>query len=120
MNTSQLTNSSFEDLVHASFGESISNILGPQTWKAIRFYFDVRLMANEPEIFAGLVERLFGKSAKPLENVIIETLFGKMGTKIEKRDEVSFQALIRIAKAKFLASFSGITRPPVPNIVNRR
>ena len=120
MNTSQLTNPSFEDLVHASFGESVSNMLGPQTWKAIQFYFDIRLMANEPEIFAGLLERLFGKSAKPLENMITETLFAKMGATGEKREGVSFQALIRIAKAKFLASLSSITRTPIPNIVNRR
>ena len=58
-------------------------------------------LANEPEVFASVLERLLGKTAKVLEKDIAETLFERVGATIEKRKGYSFQALIRIAKAKF-------------------
>ena len=97
----------FEELVHSCFSESVSNMLGPETCRAISFYFDIRLLANEPEIFAGVLERIFGASAKGLERMITDTLCARVGAKMEKREGYSFQSLIRIARAKFLASVSG-------------
>ncbi len=119
MSTSKPRASNFEELVQSSFNDSVSDMLGPQTWKAISFYFDTALLANEPEIFAGVLERLFGKTAKILENSIVETLFARVGANIEKRDGYSFQALIRMAKAKFLA-VSGLTANRGFGLVNRR
>jgi hypothetical protein len=112
LSASQLNPSSFEELVQSSFSDSVSDILGKETWKAISFYFDISLLANEPEIFASVLERLLGKTAKVLEKAITETLFARVGATIEKREGYSFQTLIRIAKAKFLASVSGLNRNP--------
>ena len=107
---SQFKDSTFEDLVQSSFSENVSNMLGKETWKAISFYFDISLLANEPEIFASVLERLLGKTAKVLEKAIAETLLARVGATIQKREGYSFQALIRIAKAKFLAPVSGLSR----------
>ncbi len=112
--------SSFEDIVGSCFSDSVSNMMGLQTWRAIRFYFDTSLLANEPEIFAGVLERLFGKTAKVLEKMILEALFLRVGATVEKREGYSFQALIRIAKARFLASVSSLTRKTAMGYVNRR
>jgi hypothetical protein len=112
LSTSQFNSSGFEELVQSTFSDSVSNMLGKETWKAISFYFDIPLLANEPEIFASVLERLFGKTAKALEKAITETLFARVGATFEKREGYSFQALIRIAKAQFLASVSGLTRNP--------
>jgi len=112
LSVSQLNASSFEDLVQSAFSDSVSNMLGKETWKAISFYFDISLLANEPEIFASVLERLLGKTAKVLEKAISEALFVRVGASIEKREGYSFQALIRIANAKFLASVSGLKRNP--------
>ncbi len=87
-------------------------MLGQETWKAISFYFDVSILANEPEIFAGVLERIFGGTAKALEKIISETLIAKVGASIEKREGYSFHSLIMIAKAKFLSSVSSMTRSP--------
>ena len=95
-------------------------MLGPETWKAIKFYFDIPLLSNEPEVFASVLERLFGKTANVLEKAITETLFARVGATVEKREGYSFQALIRIAKAKFLASVSGFTRNTALGYPQRR
>ena len=112
MSTAQLNSSSFEDLVKATFSDSVSNMLGKETWRAISFYFDTSLLANEPEIFASVLERLLGKTAKVLEKDITESLFARVGATIDKRESYSFQTLIRIAKAKFLASVPGLKKNP--------
>src|SRR3989442_6953494 len=67
LSVSQLNASSFEDLVQSAFSDSVSNMLGKETWKAISFYFDISLLANEPDIFAIVLERLLGRTAKVLE-----------------------------------------------------
>ena len=85
-------------------------MLGQETCRAVSFYFDTSLLANEPEIFAGVLERLFGDTAKSLEKMISETLIAKVGANLQKREGYSFHALIRIAKAKFLSSFPRVTR----------
>ena len=107
------TGSRFEDLVQSCFSESVSDLLGSETWRAVSFYFDIKLLANEPEIFAGVLERIFGGTAKGLEKMITDSLFARVGATMEKREGYSFQALVRIAKAKFLASVSGMTMTPV-------
>ena len=88
-------------------------MLGQETCRAVSFYFDISLLATEPEIFAGVLERLFGDTAKSLEKLISETLIAKVGANLEKREGYSFHILIRIAKAKFLSSLPIVTRSSV-------
>ncbi len=96
----------FEELVRSSFSETVSSVLGQETCKAVSFYFDISLLAKEPEIFAGLLERLFGRTAEVLEKMMSEKLIAKVGVKLERREGADFHTLIRIARAKFLSSLS--------------
>ncbi len=87
-------------------------MLGQETWRAISFYFDIPLLANEPEIFAGVMERLFGETAKVMEKMMAEKLISKVGVTLERQEGYSFHILVRIAKAKFLSSASDVTGSP--------
>ena len=89
----------------------MSRMLGGEVWKAISFYFDVKLVAREPQTFATVLDKLFGASSKVLQRVIGETLISKLGSQVDKRKEREFQDWIQIAKAKFSSATSLAFKP---------
>ncbi len=57
---------SFDDMVSQSVTETMSKILGEDTWKAVNFFFDTKAAAREPEAFAALLDKMFGLTSKVL------------------------------------------------------
>ncbi len=92
---------SFDDLVSQSVTETLSKILGADTWKAINFFFDTRTAAHEPEAFAAVLDKMFGLTSKVLQKKIAETLLDKVGAAPRASDSFNFRQLLRLAKARF-------------------
>ena len=99
---------SFDDLVSQSVTETMSKILGTDTWKAINFFFDMKTIAREPEVFAALLGKVFGSTSKVLEKKIGETVLGKVGAVQQVQGNLDFRQILRLAKAKF-------PRQPLPD-----
>jgi len=91
-------------LVSDSVTETMSKILGTDTWKAINFFFDVKGIAREPESFATLLDKLFGYTSNVLQKKIGETLLGKVGAPQQSSSGLDFRQILRLAKAKFPSS----------------
>lgn len=96
-----MTSSSFDDLVSSSVSESISRILGADTWRAINFYFDIGTVARDPERFTGVLDRMFGSTSKVLQKMISDTLLRKVGAGEPRSNAQGFLGILRLAKAKF-------------------
>jgi len=92
---------SFDDLVSESVAETMSKILGPETWKAINFFFDTRTASRESEAFAKLLDKMFGLTSKVLRKKIAESLLGKVGAVQQTSSSLDFRQILRLAKAKF-------------------
>src|SRR5712692_7458353 len=92
---------SFDDLVSQSVKETMSKILGADTWKAINFFFDTKTAAHEPEAFASLLDKMFGLTSKVLQKKIAESLLSKVGAAPRASDGFDFRQVLRLAKAKF-------------------
>ena len=101
---------SFDDLVQTTVKEAMSRMLGPEVWKAMSFYFDVKTVTREPKSFDTLMSRLFGVSSKVLQQIIGETLLSKVGSSPERVKGREFQDWITMARAKFSAA-TNITLP---------
>lgn len=99
-----MTINSFEDLVAVSAEEAMSKMLGRDVWKSVTFYFEAGKLANQPENFANLMTKLFGSTAKVLQNMIVETIISKLGATMEPRKDREFKDWIQIARAKFQTS----------------
>jgi len=92
---------SFDELVSQSVTETMSKILGTDTWKAINFFFDMKIIAREPEQFAALLDKVFGYTSIVLQKKIGETLLGKVGAPQQTSSNFDFRQMLRFAKAKF-------------------
>jgi len=95
---------SFDELVSQSVTETMSKILGTDTWKAINFFFDMKIIAREPEQFAALLDKVFGYTSIVLQKKIGETLLGKVGATQQTSSNFDFRQILRLAKAKFPGS----------------
>jgi hypothetical protein len=91
---------SFDDLVSQSVGEAMSKILGPTTWKSVTFFFDTKTAARKPEVFAGMLDKIFGLTSKVLQKEIAETILSKVGT-VPPSSTWDLHQIMRLAKAKF-------------------
>ncbi len=105
-----MTRPGFDDLVRTSVQEAMSRMLGGEVWKAISFYFDVRTLTKEPQVFEKLMNNLLGASSKDLQQTIGETLLSKVGSGSEKARGQGLQDLIQMARARFL-SMTNLTAP---------
>ena len=92
---------SFDEVVSQSVSETMSKILGADTWKAINFFFDMKTIAREPEQFAALLDKVFGYTSIVLQKKIGETLLGKVGAVQQTSSNFDFRQILRLAKAKF-------------------
>jgi hypothetical protein len=92
---------SFDEVVSQSVSETMSKILGTDTWKAINFFFDMNTIAREPEQFAALLDKVFGYTSIVLQKKIGETLLGKVGAVQQTSSNFDFRQILRLAKAKF-------------------
>jgi hypothetical protein len=92
---------SFDEVVGQSVSETMSKILGADTWKAINFFFDMKTIAREPEEFAALLTKVFGSTSSVLEKKIGETILGKVGAVQQTSSSLDFRQILRLAKAKF-------------------
>jgi hypothetical protein len=92
---------SFDEVVGQSVSETMSKILGADTWKAINFFFDMKTIAREPEEFAALLTKVFGSTSTVLERKIGETILGKVGAVQQSSSTLDFRQILRVAKAKF-------------------
>jgi len=101
---------SFDELVSESVTETLSRILGGDTWKAINFFFDMKTIAREPEDFAALLAKVFGATSNILQKKIGEAILGKVGAVQQASSSLDFRQIIRLAKAKF-------PRQPIPDQV---
>jgi hypothetical protein len=99
---------SFDEVVGQSVSETLSKILGADTWKAINFFFDIKTIAREPEEFAALLTKVFGSTSNVLEKKIGETILGKVGAVQQTSSSLDFRQILRLAKAKF-------PRQPLPD-----
>lgn len=100
---------SFDDLVSQSVTETMSKILGTDTWKAINFFFDMKAIVREPEEFSALLTKIFGATSGVLQKKIGETLLGKVGAvQQQTSSSLDFRQILRLAKAKF-------PRQPLPD-----
>ena len=99
-----MTQDSFEQMVQASVGQTMSKTLGPDVWKAIAFFFDLKTAANNPEAFGKVLDRLFGATSKVLKQVIGQTLLTRVNAQTDSRKDREFPELIQIARAKFFSS----------------
>jgi hypothetical protein len=99
---------SFDDLVGQSVTETMSKILGTDTWKAINFFFDMKAISREPEEFAALLSKVFGSTSNVLEKKIGESILGKVGAVQQTSSKLDFRQILRLAKAKF-------PRQPIPD-----
>ena len=88
-------------MVSQSVTETMSKILGSETWKAINFFFDMKTIAREPETFAALLDKVFGYTSVVLQKKIGETLLGKVGAVQQTSSNFDFRQVLRLAKAKF-------------------
>ncbi len=93
--------SSFDDLVSQSVIETMSKILGTETWKAINFFFDMKTIVREPETFAALLDKVFGYTSIVLQKKIGETLLSKVGATQQTSSTFDFRQILRLAKTKF-------------------
>ena len=91
----------FDELVSQSVTETMSKILGTDTWRAINFFFDMKIIAREPEQFAALLDKVFGYTSIVLQKKIGETLLGKVGASQRTSSNFDFRQILRLAKAKF-------------------
>ncbi len=96
-----MTTSPFDALVARAVNESMSKILGPNTWKAVNFYFDTRIVAREPEKFTRVLDRLFGSTSKVLQKEIAETLFRKIGSPEPGVSQRDFRSILKIVRVRF-------------------
>jgi hypothetical protein len=96
-----MKSSNFDDLVSQSVAEAMSEILGTSTWKAINFFFDTKTAARKPEVFAALLDKMFGLTSKVLQRKIGEILFGKVGSTQQTSNNLDFRQMLRLAKARF-------------------
>ena len=99
---------SFDELVSESVTETMSKILGGDTWKAINFFFDLKTIAREPEDFAALLAKVFGATSNVLQKKIGEAILGKVGAVQQTVGSLDFRQILRLAKAKF-------PRQPLPD-----
>ena len=96
-----MNTTSFDDLVSQSVVETMSKILGADTWKAINFFFDMKNIVREPETFAALLDKVFGYTSIVLQKKIGETLLGKVGATQQTSSNFDLRQILRLAKAKF-------------------
>jgi len=99
-----MTQDSFEAIVQASVGQTMSKTLGAEVWKAITFYFDLKSAANDPEGFGKVLDKLFGGTSKVLKQVIGQTLVTRVDGQVDSQKDREFPEWIQIARAKFLSS----------------
>lgn len=92
---------SFDELVSQSVTETMSKILGTDTWKAINFFFDMKAITREPEDFAALLAKVFGATSDVLQKKIGEAILGKVGVVQQTSSSLDFRQILRLAKAKF-------------------
>ena len=90
----------FDDLVNLSVDEAMSKILGPITWKSVTFFFDTKTAARKPEVFAALLDKIFGLTSKVLQMEIAKTLLNKVGAP-QPSATLDFRQIMRLAKARF-------------------
>src|SRR2546428_6374528 len=92
---------SFDDLVGQSVAETLSKILGTDTWKAINFFFDVNGIAREPETFAAVLDKFFGFTSNVLQRRIGGTLLARGGAVQQTLNSLKLRPILRLAKTKF-------------------
>ena len=92
---------SFDELVSQSVTETMSKILGTDTWKAINFFFDMKTIVREPEDFAALLTKVFGATSSVLQKKIGEAILGRVGVVQQASSSLDFRQILRLAKAKF-------------------
>jgi hypothetical protein len=92
---------SFDELVSQPVIETMSKILGIETWKAINFFFDMKTIVREPETFAALLDKVLGYTSIVLQKKIGETLLGKVGAVQQPSSNFDFRQILRLAKTKF-------------------
>ena len=95
---------SFDSVVSSVVSESMSKILGPNTWKAINFYFDTQAIAKAPDAFTKVLDRLFGSTSKVLQKAIVETLLQKLGAPQDQASAQDFRSILRMARIRFAGS----------------
>jgi hypothetical protein len=93
--------SPFDVLVGRAVGESMAKILGPNTWKAVNFYFDTRIVAREPEKFTKILDRLFGSTSKVLQKDMTERIFRKVGSSEPISSQQDLRSILKAAKIQF-------------------
>ncbi|MBO0888880.1 hypothetical protein J2P12_07250 [Candidatus Bathyarchaeota archaeon] len=70
---------SFEDLVRVSIHDAVATMMGDKAVRAVSFYFDLRMVARDPESFARIADGLFGAISGELKKAIVKNLLSKMG-----------------------------------------
>ncbi len=96
----------FDELVVASVRESMSKVLGGETWKTIELYFDLKLIARDPDKFTQLLDRIFGATSRVIQRVIVEAIMSRVGGPVERVKGKDFRDCIQMAKARFASPFS--------------
>ncbi len=78
METSSLT--SFDNLLQIAVHDSLSKILGENTWEALAFYFDFKKVESHPDLFERTLTSLFGQNrSREIQKLIIETILINVG-----------------------------------------
>jgi len=95
-----MNTTSFDDFVSQSVNETMARILGANTWKSVNFFFDTKTAAREPEVFAAVLDKIFGLPSKVLQKKIAETLLSQVGA-VQPPNTLDLRQVLRLAKAKF-------------------
>ena len=68
--------------MEGSIRECVTSLLGENAWNTISFFFNVKQVANYPEIFSKLLDNLFAEASSELQKRIAKTLLTKMGSSV--------------------------------------
>ena len=95
-------------LLREAVDEGLSS-LGNSAKQAIYFYLEQdfslskKEISNCPNDFAGAIEKIFGLGAKPLEFVMLNQLYQKVGQrlKLDVSTDVNFAECVAVVKQRY-------------------
>ncbi len=95
----------FNQILLEAIAEALNSIFGLQTARSVNFYVDPRLVLKSPELYAKLLEKMFGEGAK----IILARITGQVVKKFAFEGErvISFEQAVRRAKLRYLKHLAG-------------
>lgn len=89
----------FDELLEETVTTTLGQVLGNEPANALMYHMGAKASASGAKAFSGALERITGSGSVIVEKLIVKSLYGRLGMKLED-DGVSFSFENSILRAQ--------------------